>query len=179
MKEYHQFYINGSWVDPINGLNKLDVLNPATEEPIGSIALGSSEDVNAAVDAAKNAFASFSSSEKEARVGYLEKIEEIYTHETNFFEKNYLTGEYLPKAIPVIKRTIRRHNWSIENRENLYTNTKEHCVSLGANWHDLEQTKALIDKQELKEIGLAVPKYVQENLEKRLLGVKNEQNNQN
>ena len=31
MKEYHQFYINGSWVDPINGLNKLDVLNPATE----------------------------------------------------------------------------------------------------------------------------------------------------
>ena len=41
MKEYHQFYINGSWVDPINGLNKLDVLNPATEEPIGSIALGS------------------------------------------------------------------------------------------------------------------------------------------
>jgi len=55
MKEYHQFYINGSWVDPINGLNKLDVLNPATEEPIGSIALGSSEDVNAAVDAAKNA----------------------------------------------------------------------------------------------------------------------------
>ena len=53
MKEYHQFYINGSWVEPINGLNKLDVLNPATEEPIGSIALGSSEDVNAAVDAAK------------------------------------------------------------------------------------------------------------------------------
>ena len=78
MKEYHQFYINGSWVDPINGLNKLDVLNPATEEPIGSIALGSSEDVNAAVDAAKNAFASFSSSEKEERVGYLEKIIEIY-----------------------------------------------------------------------------------------------------
>ena len=40
MKEYHQFYINGSWVDPINGLNKLDVLSPATEESIGSIALG-------------------------------------------------------------------------------------------------------------------------------------------
>lgn len=98
------------------------------------------------------------------------KIEEIYTHETNFFRRNYLTGEYLPEAIPVIKRTIKRHNWSVENRENLYTNTKEHCESLGATWHDLEQTKALIDKQELKEIGLAVPKYVQENLEKRLLG---------
>ena len=37
MKEYHQFYINGSWVDPINGLNKLDVLSPATEESIGSL----------------------------------------------------------------------------------------------------------------------------------------------
>ncbi len=86
MKEYHQFYINGSWVDPINGLNKLDVLNPATEEPIGSIALGSSEDVNAAVDAAKNAFASFSSSEKEERVGYLEKIIEIYMTNVISFE---------------------------------------------------------------------------------------------
>ena len=78
MKEYHQFYINGSWVDPENGLNKLDVLNPATEESIGSIALGSSEDVNAAVEAAKNAFAGFSTTKKEERVSYLAKIIEIY-----------------------------------------------------------------------------------------------------
>ena len=69
-----------------------------------------------------------------------------------------------------MKRTVRRHNWSIEDRENIYTNTKERCIYLGATWYDLEQTKALIDKQELKEIGLAVPKYVQENLEKRLVG---------
>ena len=37
MKEYRQFYINGAWVDPL-GKETLDVINPATEEPIAKIA---------------------------------------------------------------------------------------------------------------------------------------------
>ena len=32
MKNYEKFYINGEWVDPIDGLNLLDVINPTTEE---------------------------------------------------------------------------------------------------------------------------------------------------
>ena len=30
MKNYEKFYINGEWVDPIDGLNLLDVINPTT-----------------------------------------------------------------------------------------------------------------------------------------------------
>ena len=28
MKTYEQFYINGEWVDPVEGKNMFDVLNP-------------------------------------------------------------------------------------------------------------------------------------------------------
>ena len=44
MKTYEQFYINGEWVDPAEGVNSFDVLNPANEEVIGKISMGSSAD---------------------------------------------------------------------------------------------------------------------------------------
>ena len=49
MNKYEQFYINGEWVNPVNKLKTLDVINPATEDVIGSIAMGDSDDVDAAV----------------------------------------------------------------------------------------------------------------------------------
>ena len=77
MKECFQFYINGEWVDPVNP-QYLDVINPATEESIGKIAMGNSEDVNKAVAAAKNAFDSFSQTSKEERIALMGKILEVY-----------------------------------------------------------------------------------------------------
>ena len=55
MKECMQFYINGEWVDPVDPKH-IDVINPATEETIGKIAMGNSKDVDKAVTAAKEAF---------------------------------------------------------------------------------------------------------------------------
>ena len=46
MKTYEQFYINGEWVDPVDGKNMFDVLNPSNEEVIGQIAMGSAADVD-------------------------------------------------------------------------------------------------------------------------------------
>ena len=51
MKVCEEFYINGEWVKPVNGLKTLDVINPATEEVFGRIALGDKDDVDAAVEA--------------------------------------------------------------------------------------------------------------------------------
>ena len=48
MSHERQFYINGQWVDP-HGSATLDVINPATEEAIATIAMGDEEDVNRAV----------------------------------------------------------------------------------------------------------------------------------
>jgi len=77
MSNQQQFYIDGQWVDPV-GKETLDVINPATEEPIGTIAMGSKEDVDKAVAAAKRAFASFSQTTVEERIALLEKIIEVY-----------------------------------------------------------------------------------------------------
>lgn len=72
-----KFYINGEWVDPVTP-KTLDVINPATEQSMGQISLGSAADVDKAVAAAKEAFKSYSQTSREERIGYLEKIIKIY-----------------------------------------------------------------------------------------------------
>ncbi len=72
-----QFYIDGKWVDPATS-KTLDVINPATEEPIGQISLGSKADVDKAVKAARKAFETFSQTTKEERLALLQKILEVY-----------------------------------------------------------------------------------------------------
>jgi aldehyde dehydrogenase (NAD+) len=56
----------------------MDVINPATEEPICAIALGNSADVDRAVAAAKAAFETFSQTTREERIALLEKIIACY-----------------------------------------------------------------------------------------------------
>ena len=69
---------HGEWVKPVNGLKTLDVINPATEEVFGRIALGDKNDVDAAVEAAYSAFETFGFSSVEERISLLEKILEVY-----------------------------------------------------------------------------------------------------
>ena len=76
MSNNRKFYINGEWVEP-NGSDTVDVINPATEDVIGTIALGTHEDVDAAVAAAQNAFETFSQTTVEERLELLNKITEI------------------------------------------------------------------------------------------------------
>ena len=77
MREYKQFYINGEWVDPVTP-NEFDVINPATEEVCAHISLGSEEDVDRAVTAARAAFGSYSRTSRQERVELLESCVEVY-----------------------------------------------------------------------------------------------------
>ncbi len=77
MSNNQKFYINGEWVDPISQ-QTMEVINPATEEAIATIAMGNAEDLDRAVQAAKVAFESFSRSSKEERIALLEKVIEVY-----------------------------------------------------------------------------------------------------
>ncbi|MCR8924082.1 aldehyde dehydrogenase family protein [Dasania sp. GY-MA-18] len=76
---YYQkkFYINGEWVNPISS-ETLAVVNPATEQEIGSIVLGSTEDVDKAVAAAKQAFQLYGQTSVGERVSLLQRIIEAY-----------------------------------------------------------------------------------------------------
>lgn len=77
MSNRTKFYINGEWVEPSTS-DTLDVINPATEQAIGPIAMGGLVDVDRAVEAAVTAFESFSQSSKEDRVALLERIIAAY-----------------------------------------------------------------------------------------------------
>jgi aldehyde dehydrogenase (NAD+) len=77
MREYLKFYIDGQWVDPVKR-KTLDIVNPATEQVSGKIALGSAEDVDKAVRAARKAFASWSQTSRGHRLEVLARIAAEY-----------------------------------------------------------------------------------------------------
>ena len=77
MLDKKKFYINGEWVDSKNP-NNFEVINPSTEEVCAVINLGSSDDTNSAVKAARNAFETWKETSKEERLLLLEKLLKIY-----------------------------------------------------------------------------------------------------
>ena len=76
MKNLNKFYINGDWVTPIS-TDTFPVTNPANEEIIGTIAMGNQEDVNIAVEAANEAFITYSTTSKEERLSLFKKLREV------------------------------------------------------------------------------------------------------
>lgn len=73
MRTHTQFYIDGRWVEP-SSKNVAEVINPATEQPSGLIALGNETDVDCAVAAARRAFPMWSRTSREERLAILERI---------------------------------------------------------------------------------------------------------
>tara|TARA_Y100000590_G_scaffold448452_1_gene585145 strand:+ start:648 stop:2078 length:1431 start_codon:yes stop_codon:yes gene_type:complete len=77
MLDKRNFYINGKWVTPSKP-NDFNVINPSNEETCAVISLGNIEDVNLAVNSAKEAFPSWSKTSKEERISLIEKLYEVY-----------------------------------------------------------------------------------------------------
>ena len=77
MVQHLKFYIDGAWQDPVSR-RTLPVTNPANEERLYEIALGSKADLDKAVAAARRAFETYSLTNREERVELLAKIVEVY-----------------------------------------------------------------------------------------------------
>ena len=77
MKDLRNFYINGQWITPAQ-LTVLEVENPATEQPVATISMGTAADVDQAVAAAKAAFQVYSKYNVEERIALLEKLLQCY-----------------------------------------------------------------------------------------------------
>jgi aldehyde dehydrogenase (NAD+) len=82
MKDCRQFYIDGKWVDPAKA-HDFTVINPAKEEPLATISLGSSADVDRAVAAAKHSFESYSETSPAERLALLRRIMDVYQAKTS------------------------------------------------------------------------------------------------
>jgi succinate-semialdehyde dehydrogenase / glutarate-semialdehyde dehydrogenase len=61
---------------------ELEVINPATEEVVGSVPAATAEDVNSAVDAAKRAFPEWSNTDAEKRAAILSKAADLIDENT-------------------------------------------------------------------------------------------------
>ena len=105
IKTFEKFYINGKWVAPTGSQNTLDVINPATEEPYGRIALGTKEDVALAAQAAGAAFDAWSQTSVASRLNILEKIvagiQHRYEELTEVITKEMGAPLWLAKAAQV------------------------------------------------------------------------------
>ena len=71
-----KFYINGEWVEPVSD-ETMPVLNPASAEQIGEVALGNEADIDRAVAAASTAFGQYGQSDKSERLDLLRRIREV------------------------------------------------------------------------------------------------------
>lgn len=75
-RRLNQAYINGEWV-ALSQHKPFDVINPATEEAVASIGLGSKDDLNNAVAAARAAFPLWADTPLEQRIALLDKVLEL------------------------------------------------------------------------------------------------------
>ncbi|MBB4122456.1 aldehyde dehydrogenase family protein [Martelella radicis] len=70
-----EFYIDGQWRRPA-AARTIPIVNPASEQEIGKVSLGSAGDVNATVTAARRAFLSWSRTDRAERLAVLGRIAE-------------------------------------------------------------------------------------------------------
>jgi acyl-CoA reductase-like NAD-dependent aldehyde dehydrogenase len=68
-----KLYIGGEWIAPA-GAGKIEVVNPTTEEPLGSVPECSAQDVDRAVRAAREAFPTWSQTSVQRRAQALQGI---------------------------------------------------------------------------------------------------------
>ncbi|KAF2326877.1 aldehyde dehydrogenase family protein [Flavobacterium daemonense] len=92
MKTIDKIYINGEFVSP-KGTEYFDLISPTTNEKLGKVRLGNTEDTQNAIEAAKIAFKTFSKTSIPERIQYLKNIQtSIEKRKTDFI--NIMIEEY-------------------------------------------------------------------------------------
>jgi len=74
MWNIHQAYIDGTFV-PVQGSERLEIVNPATEQVIGTVTLANRDDAKRAIDAANRAQPGLAGSTKAQRIEMLKRLE--------------------------------------------------------------------------------------------------------
>lgn len=77
MKQYPHLYIDGQWTDPLDP-GEIELVDPTHEQPFARVVLGGAADVDRAVNAARRAFQSFSTTSVDERVTLIDRIITAY-----------------------------------------------------------------------------------------------------
>jgi aldehyde dehydrogenase (NAD+) len=75
--DHRRFYIDGRWGIPA-GRAELPVIDPATEAPVGVVAVGAAADADAAVAAARRAFPGWAASSRAERLAAFDRLIAAY-----------------------------------------------------------------------------------------------------
>ena len=139
------FYINGEWVQSDSN-ELIDVINPANEEVIGQVTAGNTDDIDMAVNAASDAFKTFSKTSKEERIELLKKIIEEY-------EKRY------DDFVKVITREMGAPKWLSERAQanTGLINFKETLEALQEFEFEKEEGGYTLRKEPIGVIGMITP----------------------
>ena len=97
------FYINGEWVKSDSN-ELIDVINPANEEVIGQVTAGNKDDIDMAVNAASDAFKTFSKTTQAERIDLLTNIIKEYENRYKDF-------------VEVITKEMGAPNWLSERAQ--------------------------------------------------------------
>jgi aldehyde dehydrogenase (NAD+) len=104
MTTYSKLYINGAWVAPTSK-ETIEVIDSITEQPMATIPAGTAADVDAAVAAAKGAFATWSATSVEERAKYMTRIGDALSANTdelaNTISRETGMAKWLSKRIQV------------------------------------------------------------------------------
>lgn len=73
MRELRKYYIGGRWVTAQSGVEHV-MVDPSTERPIGTVALGDTHDVDAAVAAAQTALSSWAATDPAERIALIRRM---------------------------------------------------------------------------------------------------------
>ncbi|QSW90641.1 aldehyde dehydrogenase family protein [Flavobacterium endoglycinae] len=86
MKTIDKIYINGEFVTP-QGTEYFNLISPTTNEILGKVLLGNIKDTQNAIEAAKNAFKTFSKTSASERIQYLKNIKTaVEKRKTDFID---------------------------------------------------------------------------------------------
>jgi aldehyde dehydrogenase (NAD+) len=94
-----RFYIDGRWVEPAQPGNEIVLVNPATEEEAARVAAASSADVESAVQAAHQAFGSWSRTSREERIALLTALREAYKRRIPQIAEAMMTEVGIPRGL--------------------------------------------------------------------------------
>ncbi|BAC14819.1 succinate-semialdehyde dehydrogenase [Oceanobacillus iheyensis HTE831] len=119
MQSYKMF-VGGKWFG--NNLEQIDVINPATNEQIGTIPNGGKEEAKQAVDAAHNALKEWSARTAEDRSNYLVKWHELIKEERETIAKIMTEeqGKPLKEAIGEVDYANGFISWYAEEGKRIY-----------------------------------------------------------
>ncbi|AWK04275.1 aldehyde dehydrogenase family protein [Flavobacterium crocinum] len=92
MKTIDKIYINGEFVTP-KGTEYFNLISPTTNEKLGKVLLGNTEDTQNAINAAKTAFKTFSKTSINERIQFLKNIKAAIEKRKDEFI-NVVTEEY-------------------------------------------------------------------------------------